>query len=222
MEFGGIWSSRPVFLIWTLKEETLLLLLALSPSSLDTSLQLPLQCLCPQIGCLPLHPDIWLCSRNGVCWTEQHRAHRPWQRRGRQLFWLEFHLAALSQHFFSLPFQTAYFTRLSRRTYLHNQDSGNRGENWGLGPKWCVESRSPATLCEVLKGDLGASSLAPDRELGNSNNKHCSCQEKLADTLEGNTQLLKSLARATGQAGALKHRETQQVDEYPMALSSWG
>jgi hypothetical protein len=52
-------------------------------------------------------------------------------------------------------------------------------------------------------------------QLGNFNNKHYSCQEKLADILEGNTQLLPSLARDTGQAGALKHTKTQQADEYP-------
>lgn len=159
MELGGVLSSRPVFLIWTLKEEALLLLL-------DTNLQLPPLCVWLQIGCLPPHPDIWLSSRNGVCWTEQFRAERPWQRGGRQLFWPEFHLPALSQHFFSFLLQTACSpTRPGQgRTNLHNGDSGNRDGTWALGHKRCVEFRSPTTLCEVLIGDSAASSSAPDRE----------------------------------------------------------
>lgn len=122
MELGGVLFSRPVFLIWTLKEESLLLLL-------DTSLQLPPLCVCLQIGCLPPHPGIWLSSRNGVCWTEQFRAERPWQRGGRQLFWPEFHPPTGSEPTllsFLLP-TTCPPTRLGQgRTHLHKQGSGSK------------------------------------------------------------------------------------------------
>lgn len=59
-------------------------------------------------------------------------------------------------------------------------------------------------------------------QLGNSNNKHYSCQEKLADILEGNTQLPPSLARDMGQAGALKHTKTQQAGEYSVFIKLLG
>lgn len=135
MELGGVLFSRPVFLIWTLKEESLLLLL-------DTRLQLPPLCVCLQIGCLPPHPGIWLSSRNGVCWTEQFRAERPWQRGGRQLFWPEFHPPTGSEPTllsFLLP-TACPPTRLGQgRTHLHiskAQVAKIRNEPWDTSDVW--------------------------------------------------------------------------------------
>lgn len=63
------------------------------------------------------------------------------------------------------PFSNSLFLRqdLAKRELFYVMKTPVT-EKWDLGPKWCVESRSPATLCKVLIGDTGASSLAPDHE----------------------------------------------------------
>lgn len=157
LELGGIWSSRPVFLIWSLKEETLLLLLALSSLSLDTSLQPSPQCLCPQIGCLPPHPDIWLwrAAQSGKALAERWEAG----------FLAQVPPPGFEPTFLFSPFSNSLFLRqdLAKGEFIYIMKTPVT-EKWDLGLKWCVESRSPATLCEVLIGDTGASSLAPDHE----------------------------------------------------------